>query len=303
MKLTPAQKVTTLFGAMEIRQKLKNILIYNFWAKRKTWEQHYGGVPLTFDTSDFYSNWWFYGFKNLTIAHEPVTTRLVIELAKKSTCFLDLGANLGYFSVLAKKTNPSIDVLGFEMDETLDALIKRNMALNGVDGIDIVFGAVGDGGDPLAYQPHPYSFLAKAYGEFDRAPKVELKAPIHKIDEVLAEKGLTPDLVKVDIDGGEAAGLRAATGMLENPDLVMLLELHPILLAEIGESVEAIDAMLTPYGFDYYEIDDYRDSQSITLTRKPNVKDLGGAGNPMFVVTRKDPAVLLETIKSDLVIR
>ena len=128
MRLTLGQKISLLAGAGSYRGEIKNLLIRRFWQKRKLWEQDYAGLQVRFDTSDYYSDTWFYGSKDLTIAHEPGTTRLIAHLARQSTAFLDIGANLGYFSVVAAAANPSIPILAVEMDETLVPLIRRNLA-------------------------------------------------------------------------------------------------------------------------------------------------------------------------------
>ena len=64
---------------------------------------------------------------------EPVTLHYWIELAKRSDNLLDVGANTGSFSLIAKTANPSAKVVAFEPIEDTFRLLKTNIELNKYD--------------------------------------------------------------------------------------------------------------------------------------------------------------------------
>lgn len=289
MHLTRAQKLKVLASAWGMRGDIKSMLSRRFWQGRKTWDQDYCGVQARFHTDDFYSNYWFYGPKNLTVAHEPVITKLLIHLAGQSKYLWDIGSNLGYFAVVLGKKNPDLRIMALEMDETLLPVIQRNLETNGVNA-EIVHGAVGETDEIVSYTPHPYSFLQKMAKEKATAPALQLKTPIMRMDALARDAGALPDLIKIDVDGAEVAALRAASDVLANPELVMFLEVHPKLLPQFGVSISDVDAILQKQGLRIYEIENFRTDAAVNFAEVSSLETgIPQDSNPMVLVTRKDP--------------
>lgn len=292
MRLTRAQKLRVLASAWGLRGDIRSMLSRRFWQERKTWDQDYSGVQARFHTDDFYSNYWFYGPKNLTVAHEPVITKLLIHLAGQSQYLWDIGSNLGYFAVVLGKRNPNLRIMALEMDETLLPVIQRNLDTNGVQA-EIVHGAVGNTDDTVSYTPHPYSFLQKMAKEKAVAPALQLKTPIMRMDDLARDAGALPDLIKIDVDGAEVAALRAATDVLANPELVMFLEVHPMLLPNFGASIADVDTILQEQGLRVYEIENFRTDSAVNFAEVASLEaGIPQQSNPMVLVTRKDPKEL-----------
>ena len=76
--------------------------------------------------------------------YEPYTASLFYELAKRSSLTVDVGAYIGYYSILAAHANPSSQVLAFEPLSTAFARLQRNIALNGLSNVECIESAVGD---------------------------------------------------------------------------------------------------------------------------------------------------------------
>jgi FkbM family methyltransferase len=290
MRLTPQQKLAALAGGLNYRSDIRRMLVRRYWQRQDEWAMDFHGIRARFSTADFYSNYWFYGPKNLKEAHEPGVTRLLIERARRSSLFFDIGSNIGYFSVMARLANPGLEVLAVEMDRYLGPLIEKNLAMNGAGPIDLHLGAVSDRRDPIAYTPHFYSFLRRMAAEAAEVPPLQVEAPALRIDELVTRAGRAPDLVKMDVDGAEAGALRAAEPMLANPDLVMFLEVHPVLLGKLGASIGEVGAILARHGLSAWEIPEYRSGEKPTFRRLEAFEAV--TGNPMLLVARKDPATL-----------
>lgn len=287
MRMNTAQKVEALASAGRYKSQLKDLLIRRFWQQKKSWQLEFDGVSATFATDDFYSNIWFYGSQDIGDVYEPAITRLIIGFAKEAKSFVDIGANLGYFSVVAGKANPKLDILSVEMDASLAPILKRNLDLNGIEA-RIVTGAVGDGGEPIPYTPHPYSFMFKVSHEDCTPPDVHLEAVNRTIDSILG--GATPDFVKMDVDGAEMIALTYAKTMLANPDLTMLLEVHPTVLPAFGSSAKEVGDYLTGLGLSLYTIGDFRSASSVSLQRVDSLEHLSTPSGDMILVTRKPVA-------------
>ena len=102
------------------------------------------GVSISFSTDDFYSKLWlFLAFGNNRV-HEGNVINLMIEKLNSSRCFVDVGANLGYYTLLASKLMPDGIVYAFEMDEYNYNLLNKNLKINRCNNINIYHSAVTD---------------------------------------------------------------------------------------------------------------------------------------------------------------
>jgi methyltransferase FkbM-like protein len=85
------------------------------------------------------------------------------------------------------------------------------------------------------------------------------------LDEYLGEAGLTPGLIKMDIQGAEVAALSGMRRTLANPDLVLFCEFWPYGLRRFGSEPRQFLNALTEAGLEVYEIDE--ESRSIFPVR------------------------------------
>ena len=207
MKLQFFQKLDALAGVFAARGALKNVLIRNFWAKKKTFPLDVAGVKAVFSTADFYSNWWFYRQSQVeNYVYEPFVSRLIVERSLRARAFVDVGANLGYFTVLVAKVLQSArkQVYSFEMDASLIPLIHRNLELNGLDNVQVVNAYIVEKSGPrFEYTPHAYSFLGRAAGISTEGLDIKLSANGLGLDDYFQAGPVLPNLMKMDIDGAE----------------------------------------------------------------------------------------------------
>jgi hypothetical protein len=144
VQMTFSQKLQAVMRAPEAATEIKNLLIRKYWSRRKQLTVDISGISATFSTADYYSNYWFFGPQNLEPVYEPAISRLLIENIGKARAFADLGANLGYFTVLAAVAARTIPVYSFELDQTLIPLIESNARLNRCNNVVITNAAVGE---------------------------------------------------------------------------------------------------------------------------------------------------------------
>jgi FkbM family methyltransferase len=168
------------------------------------------GVPVTVDIGDRTGRLHhFYGS-----VYEPLLTRAIVECLSPGDVFLDVGANIGFFSVLAaKRVGPAGRVIAFEPHPEARAALGQLVAANGLTGrIDVVDAAVGASRqdvrlfvtlDPTLSTVDPSRApLGDAY-PFTRT----IDVPMVSLDGWLAAH---PDLrarvraFKIDVEGAEA---------------------------------------------------------------------------------------------------
>ena len=172
---------------------------------------------------------------------EARETQFVRELLRPGDTFVDVGANIGYFSVLAAAcTGSSGYVIAFEPEPRNLELLRLNLARNGVRANATVF--------PLAAYSRPCR-MALATNEANRgdhrlAPHADtgLEVRCVRLDDVLPR---SVDAVKIDTQGFDHEVLAGLSETIDaNPALVILTELS---LTELGKRGVDVDEVLAGY--------------------------------------------------------
>jgi FkbM family methyltransferase len=156
--------------------------------------------------------------------------------------FVDVGANIGYFSVYAGlRVGARGKVHAIEPDQDNLSLLSANVALNRLSNVQVhpLAASYRNGEAPLfrgTFNRGAHSLLPQ--GGLSEGPAV----PLVRLDELLAE-GPTPRLIKIDVQGADLEVLRGATGLLgrpaEKPGII--LEFSPLTLQRNGLLEELFD--------------------------------------------------------------
>jgi FkbM family methyltransferase len=145
---------------------------------------------------------------------EYALTAVLRALLRPGMTFVDVGANLGYYTVLAARAvGPSGQVIAFEPVEAIRHRLQRNLALNDLSNVQVRSEALWRNS---ALLPFFESADARNLGigslvpGHDRVQAGTVQAIC--LDEVWRAHGRI-DLLKIDIEGGERAALQGAQGL------------------------------------------------------------------------------------------
>lgn len=162
------------------------------------------------------------------------------------TVFYDIGANMGFYSVLAGSRGAR--VIAFEPHPQARDLLMRNLELN--DVLDCHTYQVGLSDEPgEAGLTDPYTF-GTAQLDFD-GEGVEIET----MDTLVERDGVAmPDVVKIDVEGHEHAVLKG---------MEQLLAIDPVLFLEIHEDEHQIVSYIEEHGYEWTEIMDRPDGNTL----------------------------------------
>ncbi len=165
-------------------------------------------------------------------------------LIARGDTFLDVGANIGWFTVIGSRlVGPDGRVVAVEPESGNVRLLKRNVRLNGCRNVRVFPCAAG---------------ATRATGRLDLSGDNQgdhrldvlttrgatVSVPVRPLD-MLVKSG-TVDVAKFDTQGSEAAALRGMTRLLDaNPRIRLLLEFWPYGLSQCGASVEELLSLLS----------------------------------------------------------
>jgi FkbM family methyltransferase len=154
---------------------------------------------------------------------DPHTWDTPRRLIQRLGTFIDIGSNIGFYSVLAKRVAPQIDVLSFELVPALCEQSRKFHASNGVRP-NIYQIAISDtDGRANLYQPieadideTSASTLATESWQARKTHR-EVVAETAKLDTLLLNRNLRdPVTIKTDVEEHEAAVLRGARSIRDH---------------------------------------------------------------------------------------
>jgi FkbM family methyltransferase len=155
----------------------------------------------------------------------------------------DVGANIGYITlILRQKVGETGRVFAFEpLPENVERL-RRNVEMNGYGSqIEIFSGAVLDRSGPVSFLIGPSISMGKAEGSAGRSSNENgqaIEVPGISLDEFVYRDGNPPpQIVKIDIEGGEVMALPGMQRLLTEARPVVLIELHGTEAAQIAWTI------------------------------------------------------------------
>jgi FkbM family methyltransferase len=167
-------------------------------------------------------------------------------------CVLDVGANIGLLSIcLGKAVGPAGRVFAFEPSPVPFGCLQKNVALNGLaQVVSAEPRAVGDRTGQLAFflNEDPCDTQHSAV----RPPGQQLTKVLVEtitIDEFCRQRRLTPNVIKIDVEGFEPLVLEGARNVVAQAgSLKLFVELHPAVWPSIGYDPNKFAALLTNLG-------------------------------------------------------
>ncbi|GCC50604.1 hypothetical protein SanaruYs_08190 [Chryseotalea sanaruensis] len=287
MKKTLKKKLQYLGLFSPIKKLLSRIGLINDFSQSKikskvnnldTFLLQIGNASVTFDTSDIYSNNWFYPRYTNTI-HEPIASGLFVKYVKNNSVVFDIGAHIGYFTCLAAAIAKSGQVHAFEMDDKCKNIIERNIEINRFTNVKLnnvaVSNKAGQIKIPHLNQPSPGLSIKRVSGQFDTVASVS-------IDSYISENNLIPDFIKIDVEGAEWMVLQGMKGMLQKIRPILLIEFHIEILAfDYDTNYQHILKFLSELGYQLFLLTEYRESREEQLIRIKVGDNL--EGNPMIL--------------------
>ena len=215
-------------------------------------------------------------------AFEPVTVKVLKRLVKSGDTVLDIGANVGYISlVLAKCVGNSGKVFSFEPDSKNFASLKRNLALNADCNIEPIAKAVSDSHQPIRLYHAKFDFNAGAHSmlpsEKHSSDFVEIEATT--IDEFVTSHGLKKvDVIKIDIEGAEMKAFNGMTETLRNSRPLIVCELCEEHQVRAGYTTQAVKKWMA----ETFDMQAFKVMESGKLKETP-IEETHLADNIVFV--------------------
>jgi FkbM family methyltransferase len=152
------------------------------------------------------------------------------DLVKPGMITFDLGANIGYISLLmAKSVGADGKVFAFEPLPENQERFRKNMSLNPSMQVELVPKAIAEKSSTQKFWVHNSGGMGKIAGATGRETQYQktINVECTTLDDFVFEQGSPkPALIKIDIEGGEGLALRGMTQLIQEVKPLLIIELH-----------------------------------------------------------------------------
>ena len=154
-------------------------------------------------------------------SYEPEQTRLFAETIRPGATVLDVGANVGYYTLLsALLAGPSGAVWSFEPNPRNAGFLRRHAAINGLRQVRVEQAAVSDAEGTARFD------FGTGSGTGHLASDGAIEVRTLRLDDFCAANRIIPRVVKIDVEGAEAAVRDGFAATVEAARPVIFLSTH-----------------------------------------------------------------------------
>jgi FkbM family methyltransferase len=189
--------------------------------------------------------------------YEPEMTALFYRLARGAETVFDVGAHVGFFSLLAGLANPNAQVFAFEPLARIHARLARNVALNGLANVRSLCAAVGatagvqefyfpDEDEPVSSSLRSDMLLAHLPAGTVRHVPVSVVT----LDQIVAQHNVARvNLIKLDTERTEHEVLAGGRATLARDRPEIICEVWP----DAGNQ-RPLEEILRPLDYRFYQL-------------------------------------------------
>jgi len=171
--------------------------------------------------------------------YEEYETEVIKNIIKKGDVVLDLGANIGYYTLIfAKLVGDKGKVFAFEPEPNNFNLLKKNVELNGYKNVVLIPKAISSKTGKNKLYISDENTGSHTIIETEKNRKyIEIDSVC--LDDYFVGFDRKINFIKMDVEGYEGEAIRGMTSILQkNEQIGILMEFAPYLIEEFGMKPE-----------------------------------------------------------------
>lgn len=202
-------------------------------------------VSLGYDVDPISRGLFWWGYKG----HEPETAGVFSKLARISTTIFDVGANMGYFSLIASLANRNSTVIAFEPLPDMFECLCRNIRENHAVKVVTVPSAVTSYDGKAVLYVSDEGTTSSIVKDF-RTAIAEIEVPAIALDSYVKQSAIDRvDLIKIDVETGERGVFEGMQDIVKRDE--------PNIVCEVLRATEGfLNDFLSDHGYHFYWITD-----------------------------------------------
>jgi FkbM family methyltransferase len=160
---------------------------------------------------------------------EPQVQKALVDHLRPGMSFYDLGANIGFFSLMAARiVGPHGRVVSFEADPEIAGRLRENLARNQFAHTHVEQKAVWSESATVSFarvDPNTSPDRGLGHVSTDGSAPGTITVEAVSLDQY-SDSHPPPDFLKCDVEGAEVAVFQGATRLLSEKRPILLVEMH-----------------------------------------------------------------------------
>lgn len=167
--------------------------------------------------------------------HEPLNTKMLAKQLRKDMVCLDLGANIGYYTLLESKiVGNNGKIIAIEPSPVNFSILQKNIQMEGATNIEVYNLAGGDKDGKIKFLLKKQSNLSRIVSENEiKSSDNIVEVSVRKLDGFLEEQSLKKlDFIRMDVEGYEFFIYEGIRNSIRKYRPAMQIEVHAHHLGE-----------------------------------------------------------------------
>jgi FkbM family methyltransferase len=188
--------------------------------------------------------------------YENLLEEILFLLFKESAHFIDIGANIGFYSISSSILNPTLKCTAFEPNPRIKRVFSNNIAINNLDNITVHELALSNySGQADFYIP---AFTGSGGGSFqilhpEEGEPITYKVGVKTLDEIVKDNSGI-DLIKIDVEGSEYQVILGALNTIKNFKPTIVVELLRKWMRPFESSPQMVLDHLSSLGYSCFAV-------------------------------------------------
>lgn len=194
---------------------------------------------------------------------EPESLDFIRDTFQPGQTFLDIGANVGYFSLFCSKLGgQNSRIIAFEPGEFAFGLLQKNKEINGFDQLETIKAGFGEKDEVVSFNSGmPGMEVYNSLGDIvhpsaDASQFSRIPVQLFNGSRWLKNNNIEHiDLMKLDVEGGEYPVLKGMVEMFQSQKISRLLvEITTEMSHAFGYQPSELILLLRNCGYDWYRL-------------------------------------------------
>lgn len=212
------------------------------------------GARLAVDTQDLIQRYVY-----LFGVWEPHMTRWLRGRLRPGDAFVDVGANIGYYSLLASRlVGERGRVVAVEASPAFHGRLLDHVRLNGCPNVRAVNAGVSDSARTLTFVlASSHNLGSNSIVPYDGSAESSFEIEARSLPDLLEPEEIArARVIKIDVEGAEGSVVRGLEPILDQlrPDAEITVEVTPDRMAKLGDSADELIETMRRHGFHVYRL-------------------------------------------------